>query len=508
MKLLLGPLLYSVPENAADAWSFRVHVYVAGPPNVSALSLKTEPASTILPPALVADFSSLPEVGGSLWAWKVTVPRKSEQQSLKYTIEGLDQPIDVDGVKIPATGELPRFAFFSCNGVSDEKYWRHLESPYACWKDLRAQHDGQGLHLLIGGGDQLYCDSLFESNFYLREDFKHWSRHDKVNRPVPSTFAQQMRVEYIRLYLQRWGQQSGIGHGLARIPGLFTWDDHDIFDGWGSLGELQKSPHYIAMYQAARETFAAFQLGMTPPQAGHFFQRADFQGAETDLTVLMLDSRSDRTMSTILSDQQWAHLDQTLVNIAASRAAPARKLHVVVVSSVPVVNMAFGSGTEAAAGILGLKDDLIDQWESGHHRGERARLLMTLLDAVPDARCAVTVLAGDIHVGSRARIRSRNPRQMLSGKETVIEQVTSSAILHPAPSGVEFWAMRSLSGKSPDDFSPLVATESVHVAGDMYLRERNWLLGSFDAVGSKGRLWLQFRAESGPVALQTCVEAP
>jgi hypothetical protein len=42
---------------------------------------------------------------------------------------------------------------------------------------------------------------------------------------------------------------------------LMMWDDHDIFDGWGSYPEEQQnSPVYRDIWEQAREHFRLFQL--------------------------------------------------------------------------------------------------------------------------------------------------------------------------------------------------------------------------------------------------------
>ena len=74
-----------------------------------------------------------------------------------------------------------------------------------------------------------------------------------------------MLREYVRLYCERWREDRGIGALLERVPGLFTWDDHDIFDGWGSWPEdRQDCPVFRGLIEVAREHFALFQLGAVP----------------------------------------------------------------------------------------------------------------------------------------------------------------------------------------------------------------------------------------------------
>ena len=52
---------------------------------------------------------------------------------------------------------------------------------------------------------------------------------------------------------------------FSTIPTLMMWDDHDIFDGWGSYdAELQNCAVYQGIFAAARDAFRLFQLQCAP----------------------------------------------------------------------------------------------------------------------------------------------------------------------------------------------------------------------------------------------------
>jgi hypothetical protein len=47
---------------------------------------------------------------------------------------------------------------------------------------------------------------------------------------------------------------------FASVPTLMMWDDHDIFDGWGSYSpERQQSEVFQGIFNIAREYFYLFQ---------------------------------------------------------------------------------------------------------------------------------------------------------------------------------------------------------------------------------------------------------
>jgi len=67
-------------------------------------------------------------------------------------------------------------------------------------------------------------------------------------------------------YLEIYGQPQ-ISHILARVPSLMMWDDHDIFDGWGSHKKwFHDSMVAKGMFACAREAFCLMQLCTAPDE--------------------------------------------------------------------------------------------------------------------------------------------------------------------------------------------------------------------------------------------------
>lgn len=293
---------------------------------------------------------------------------------------------------------------------------------------------------------------------------------------------------------------------LARVPGIFTWDDHDIFDGWGSHAAKDlDSPYFRAVYEAAEKAFVAFQLGggrHVVPQEGsgrrHFLQHLHFATGDRELDLVLLDLRSARRPDEVLGRAQWADLKRLLARINAT-PAPTGGRHVLVVSSVPVLYLGFG-GVERALEKLPLRtyleDDLRDQWESPAHRGERAALVMNLLECAEKDRVRVTLLSGDVHVAARGRITATR-------KGAAIEQLISSPIAHP-PVPRPAWALMSMvAERGPFEIAEGVQGELQPISSKgLFLRERNWLSIRFDEAGhNEGRLWAKwFAEESGGIS--------
>jgi hypothetical protein len=552
MKKLLGPMLYAADQRSTETWMFSVNLYLAGtdptrPPPLRLVFLDANarelPGAVLGDAQVAADFSALKSpAAGVLWKWRVSLPRDAVPRRVAYRfvsvdgatpLEGMD---DVKDVVVPERGGLPRAAFFSCNGGGNADAWNavsKMQHPFGCWVDMKEQHEDArgGFHLLMGGGDQVYADSIWFASQEL-VDFRKLSLKEKLVCELPENFHADMVARYVELYCERWGGASGIAPMLARVPGLFTWDDHDIFDGWGSHELLQESPWYRTLYSAAALAFEAFQLGglrtpdKTPrerkPGERHYLQTLHFKGETCDLDVVALDLRSGRTsrvkssgkvLYEVMSEAQWDALDAWRREHQAHPDMGTKHRHVVVISSVPLVHLRFGQATEGVAGLIDLRDDMLDQWESAVHRGERTRLIMDLFRLAKESCCAVTVVSGDVHVGARGLIRSRNPEHISPGlTEATIEQVTSSGIVHPPPGMLEFLGMRLLAGEGVEDLPSFMQTEMLPVGSDRYLRERNWLSlcvrQPVDATTSRPKLWLGWEAEHTTVSMQVVVEPP
>ena len=64
---------------------------------------------------------------------------------------------------------------------------------------------------------------------------------------------------------------------FASIPSVMMWDEHDIFDGWGSYPEdIQKCDVYKNIFSTAKKYFENFQIrtihngSFINPGAGHY----------------------------------------------------------------------------------------------------------------------------------------------------------------------------------------------------------------------------------------------
>ncbi|MGS3185334.1 alkaline phosphatase D family protein [Aeromonas taiwanensis] len=396
---------------------------------------------------------------------------------------------------LPGKKEQVRIGYASCNGFSDFKLLTSTPAPYAMWDKLAAEHKTHPFSLLLMGGDQVYADSLWTSVPTLKA-WNELDREEKVKRKATRTMVEQLDRFYCELYCKQWSRPE-VAFMLARVPSAMMWDDHDIFDGWGSYPEdLQRCEVYQAIYAAATKYFRLFQLrseangALLDKALNHHTWRLGFRGYQ----ILALDNRANRTLTRVMSPSQW---DQINAALAACDSG-----HLLVMAGVPVVYRDF-SFTEAALDATPweeeLTDDLKDHWRAKDHQGERARLIMRLLDNARQRRqkepgCKTLILSGDVHVGCLGVIQDK--------REGVVNvhQLVSSGIVHPCPTQFQWMGILAMTNDDPEylDENRLIRAELLKPFGaPLYLRTRNF---ATLLMGSDDKLWANWHCENGLAA--------
>ena len=73
----------------------------------------------------------------------------------------------------------------------------------------------------------------------------------------------QLKWQHCRRYAQEWDTIS-----TSNAVQINSWDDHDIFDGWGSYPpELNTCHVFNAVFREAQRMYLLFQQGTTPALA-------------------------------------------------------------------------------------------------------------------------------------------------------------------------------------------------------------------------------------------------
>jgi phosphodiesterase/alkaline phosphatase D-like protein len=362
------------------------------------------------------------------------VPKQAPEQVAG--VFGSRQPYSLR--TMPADPKCLKFAFFSCNGVHKPPRGGR---PMTMWTRLLSETLGDpDVCLAVLGGDQVYGDVIREE--WLRD----WEPDFDPNTASESEAARfreslaELPERYRRIYCSFW-RRPEIRTFMGHMPCMMTWDDHEIYDGWGSHGN-ESLPAQQAFFQAAARAFDAFQFSLAPKRplsSGAIGERDGhraFSFMVGDVAFVVLDLRSKRNVrsrevSAVLGDRQWRWLVHEFDEL--KRRKPKQ---VVLVSSIPVVHM--GAAVEhLMPSTAEMDDDVLDHWSSRPNRNDQAKLVGRLFDLRKASGANIVILAGDVHVGTVGDIRSTDPRFLRDGEhEAIIYQGVSSSIGYESPAGI------------------------------------------------------------------------
>lgn len=316
------------------------------------------------------------------------------------------------GTFAPAPGSPARlsFGFGSCHqpfqdGAASGCLERHRGAGiYPRLADLLTRRQAAFTLLL---GDQVYTDAV--SRISVRE---------ALGDDTSLTDAD--LVETYRHLYRGYFNERGFRGLTEAFPAYLVWDDHDIFDGWGSL--LRTTAFDRRLFRAAETAYREYQRLRDP--GGSLDGRApyDFTVWHGDVAIHALDLRGvrDFDLGRILGDEQWQRLDAFFLE-ATERGVTT----VFLAASVPVVH-----ASPAVMGLLerwptGTGRDIRDRWNVPTFRHERTALLERLFAWQGGGRRRqVVILSGDVHVAAAFGVRPR-------GGGPRIRQWTSSALSTP-----------------------------------------------------------------------------
>ncbi|WP_316013395.1 alkaline phosphatase D family protein [Roseobacter sp. HKCCA0434] len=320
-------------------------------------------------------------------------------------------------VQTDLTGDVA-VAYVSCNGEEDEDKDWPVEKRDALWTRLKHDHEERPFALFLHGGDQIYADDIMFSHPRITE----WDEAEPEDKDgfewteeMATTAERHLIARYVDLYTH-----PDISHMLARVPSVMMWDDHDIFDGYGSHpAPKQESAVGAGLFGIAQRMFNLFQRGeaenMAPFGAGIAFDAPDF-------SVIAPDLRSARTLKRVMNEAGWEWFEREMSKRRDGN-------HCIVMSSVPALGPRL-SWVEFAIdtfwpGTNQYEDDLRDQWQSRAHRDAWRRFLSILVREVEQNHQPVTLVSGEIHVATRAEMKLKDG--------SVIHQLVSSGISHTPP---------------------------------------------------------------------------
>lgn len=571
-KLLLGPVLSF--RGGAEAGDWKVSALIGVDVKTAPPQLTVEGRKTSAPVVLLTHGKCV------YFRYDLTCKQKKDERRVEYSIDGIDE---IWSFTVPGKAYAPRMTYVSCNGFSDPSGLRKLiKAGNAVWHDLLCNHDKevrppgykidkeqlwhesrtheqgkQRFHLMLMGGDQIYFDSIWEDIKLLKE----WiglPREEQLTYPVSAALEKEIESYYIQLYSARWlptertawsrgSRTLDASQAMARIPTVMMWDDHDIFDGWGSYSpEMQRSPLFKRLFHHARRAFWIFQMQhavedlpelrpkeefsirtddpMFEPIAWSKVLKADklalpvldgqpgfsFAHGVGPVQLVVADLRTERSQEQVMGPDTWSSMQRYLAGVPENtRKHPGTGCqHMLFMSSVPVVHPKL-STVEALMDNFGSDhvldsnaDDLKDHWTNDDHEGERKRLIETLIKTARSKSLKVTIVSGDVHVAAWGVTYRKDVEPKDNWAQ--VQQLTSTAVVHPSLVGVfERLFLHVLNTVAKDkqvlDVN-LAAEMMLFPGGNRYvMAARNWLaleLDSGEGNPAGAKLWATWRCES------------
>ena len=406
-------------------------------------------------------------LGWHFWRFEVAVALSSEERAVDYEVT-------TSGVTKRATfwvqeeGKPFHVGYTSCNGISGSIPADHYSrvDPTCCWRDLMQVHASSPIHVLIGGGDQVYSDAIWKQPLFTAWGDLH--KHEKLRAAWTEAHEAEATAFYLRNYLASYTMPV-VSDAYASIASYMIWDDHDIWDGYGSYSKgLQASEFFAGLFAVARRFYLLFQLQTTETLASaneqlewidkdkaDGFHSVKFLGPQ--IAGIGIDMRSKRTKKRILPESTYHVIEEQMLGL------PASVEHVLVLSGVPVVFPSIPTSESILFGMLALfkrsavlrrlgrrlgvldqfdqpeiLDDLLDGWASSKHKHEKNEFVKMLQRCALEKKYRVTILSGDAHVGGVGEIYgAQRPRLKKEEDALFMYQIISSAVMNsPPPPGV------------------------------------------------------------------------
>eukprot|EP00811_Abedinium_folium_P029414 NODE_462_length_3023_cov_16.155387.p1 GENE.NODE_462_length_3023_cov_16.155387~~NODE_462_length_3023_cov_16.155387.p1 ORF type:complete len:519 (-),score=85.40 NODE_462_length_3023_cov_16.155387:285-1841(-) len=348
----------------------------------------------------------------------------------------------------------------------EEDMWDTTEA-YRMWETMEQTHNDQPYGLLIMGGDQVYADHV-----WCIYPVKSWAKLADETHQLSMLFMPMMAdmadLFYMDLYTMVWNSTQSVRRMLASVPTLMTWDDHDIFDGWGSNDpRMQCCPMLQGIYKSASKAYFTLQMRLInenwwadfnrrykvmkrwpDPKAELFgYHQATDKALPKLLTpiprdnftyflrvgrviIVMLDHRSERTLYEVMSGETWDELFRMLFAVDASEID-----HLMFVFPVPVVYADMGVFEKLlemklmCTGVMASEmDDLADHWINAKHKDERLAQLNNMSHLGAEKGCRVVLLSGDVHVGGYGVCQVDGVKGNMG---RIMQAISSGIVAHP-----------------------------------------------------------------------------
>ncbi|SGZ49979.1 CIC11C00000002220 [Sungouiella intermedia] len=423
------------------------------------------------------------ELSGGLQFYRFNIALKlaEYQQKVRYNINGLFNP--AHQFFLPAALESMNVVSYSCNGFSLATDTSDYQ--LSLWLDVLRKHSSQNYHVMLGGGDQIYCDLIKVHCKGLEPWLNLESSSKKREVEVTPDLLEEFEHYYLNAYLQWFGKgwwkgkngatlQTMFPLAMAQIPTVSIYDDHDIIDGFGSYKDKTMGQNvFSTIGNVAYKYYMLFQhqilidepeyledpLWVLSKGNGPWIKQPShsvFMRLGQEISLVGIDCRTERKLSQVVSNSTYKIIFSRLQ--AEIDKAPETK-HLLVMLGVPIMyprlvwlELILNSTVLkpvkklATKGIISkglvnefdgsveVLDDLNDHWCSKHHKRERNFLLKSLTEFGAKNGVRITILSGDVHLCCFGRFKTKihhHPHAHLLQGHEAIEEKNKDVTLHP-----------------------------------------------------------------------------
>ncbi len=344
------------------------------------------------------------------------------------------------------------FVLFSCHKPYSNQWFK--KKPKTVNLDMlqllaeRWENGTYDIDFVIAAGDQAYSDGLDSLDIW-----KHLNRKLRTGNVIPS--YERMCDWYREIYRGYWGFEQ-LQRVFDTFPTYMIWDDHEIYNGWGSYylrGQKgEKTARSILpnlwewrrripvdggrclvhrMFLSAKQAYFEYQHSHNPPTNEGIY---DYGFCRSGSAFYVLDGRGHRDIERnhyrILGQEQFERFAAWLDQLDPS-ATP----FLFVISAVPVLHIEPGGYKERLSKLF-KKVDMRDSWMHNLHGAERRQLMCKLFEASKSFK--VSVLSGDRHISAAFSLED--------GCNGKIYQLTSSPITHEVNS-IYRWLLKKVVGE-------------------------------------------------------------
>jgi len=391
------------------------------------------------------------------------------EQKIRYTI---NNTLSFEFF-LPAANQPMNIISYSCNGFSLSTVTETYKS--SLWYDVLQRHQkSQRYHVMLGGGDQIYCDAIKLSSSVFEKWLSEKNPIKKHQQKLTDELATQFHDFYINQYMKWYGKGFWKGSNgkilealfpiaMASIPSINIYDDHDIIDGFGSYHDHTMSTEvFKGVGNIAYQYYMLFQqqVNYKNDEVAYLKDPSWILGAENGpwmgepshsiftklgkgIGFLGLDCRTERKLKQIVTPETYDLVFQRLD--MEIKQDPSIK-HLLVLLGVPIAyprlvwlewllssSLLGPARTLAQRGIIAkglvnefdgsveVLDDLNDHWCSKHHKKERNKLVGRLQEYGSKNGVRITILSGDVHLAAIGRFKTKMHLNHLFNKEKYAE---------------------------------------------------------------------------------------